>query len=148
MGNVQRVVNGEQLLAIIIPASVRNPGVSFLTSNELSQQLAHMHHPVGHRIAAHFHNPARRSVEYTQEALFIRSGALRVDFYDNEKQYLESRLLRDGDVILLVGGGHGFEVLEELDMVEVKQGPYVGAEDKTVFPAVSHDRIRIEEASQ
>jgi mannose-6-phosphate isomerase-like protein (cupin superfamily) len=79
----------------------------------------------------------------SQETLFIKRGRLRVDFFDNQQTYLESRELKAGDVILLVKGGHGFEVLEELEMVEVKQGPYAGEQDKTLFDGkVSAVRLR------
>jgi hypothetical protein len=65
---------------------------------------------------------------------------LRVDFYDDQRRYLSSRILGAGDVILLVSGGHGFEVLEEVEMFEVKQGPYLGDQDKTPFvPAGSRE---------
>jgi hypothetical protein len=85
-------------------------------------------------IEPHIHNPVQREVLYTQEVLVIKKGALRVDFYDDSRAYLESRVLTTGDVILLAEGGHGFEVLEELEMIEVKQGPYTGDCDKTRFP--------------
>ena len=71
-----------------------------------------MRHPGGKVIAAHVHNPVPRSVAYTQETLFIKRGRLRVDFFDERQKYLESRELAAGDVILLIKGGHGFEVLE------------------------------------
>jgi len=84
-------------------------------------------------------------VHYTHEVLVIKRGKLRVDFYDDDRIYLESRILRTGDVILLVGGGHGFEVLEETEMFEVKQGPYAGGDDKTVFPTVPADEVRLDD---
>jgi hypothetical protein len=102
-----------------------------LTSNDLSQQLAYMHHPAGKIIESHVHSPLPRQVQHTQETLLVRRGKLRVDFYDEQHNYLESRILEAGDVVLLVAGGHGFEVLEDLEMFEVKQGPY--AEDKIRF---------------
>jgi mannose-6-phosphate isomerase-like protein (cupin superfamily) len=74
-----------------------------------------------------------RSVAYTQETLFIKKGKLRVDFYNDDQAYLESRELVAGDVVLLICGGHGFEVLEDLEMIEVKQGPYAGDQDKVRF---------------
>jgi mannose-6-phosphate isomerase-like protein (cupin superfamily) len=74
-----------------------------------------------------------RSVAYTQETLFIKKGKMRVDFYNDDQTYLESRELGPGDVILLIRGGHGFEVLEDLEMIEVKQGPYAGDQDKVRF---------------
>jgi len=111
------------------------PGVHFFTPNELSQQLAYMSHPTGKKIEPHFHILLRREVEYTREALVIKRGILRVDFYDDIQEYLGSHILESGDVILLVKGGHGFEVLEDVEMIEVKQGPYVGDADKIRFKA-------------
>ena len=73
----------------------------------------------------------------------IRKGRLRVDFYDEEQRYLESRILEAGDTILLITGGHGFEVLEEVEMIEVKQGPYVGDGDKTRFAGISTSEARL-----
>ncbi|MBI5450841.1 MAG: hypothetical protein HY940_05735 [Gammaproteobacteria bacterium] len=133
---VEKFEYNGKLLCIIIRAAYAEPGVSFFTSNDLSQQLAYMHHPQGKIIQAHVHNPVPRQVHYTQEVLFIKKGKLRVDLYDDEKSYLESRILCQGDTILLATGGHGFEVLEEVEMLEVKQGPYVGESDKTRFDGI------------
>lgn len=130
---LEEIRDGEAILAIIVRAGFDKPGISFFTPNELSQQLAFMRHPVGKTIAPHVHNPVAREVAYTQEVLFIRRGRLRVDFYDRARRYLHSRVLSPGDVILLASGGHGFEVLEEVEMIEVKQGPYAGELDKTRF---------------
>jgi mannose-6-phosphate isomerase-like protein (cupin superfamily) len=121
------------IYAMIIRASFAAYGVNFFTPDDFSQQLAYMHHPEGKVIDAHVHNPVPREVHYTLEVLFIRRGRLRVDFYDKERNYLESRELAQGDTILLAEGGHGFEVIEEVEMIEVKQGPYTGDADKTRF---------------
>lgn len=134
---IEQIQSAGQLLALIVRREYTSPGISFFTPNELSQQLAYMHHPKGKVIDAHVHNPVPRTVEYTQETLFIKSGRLRVDFFDTAQTYLESREVRAGDVILLIKGGHGFEVLEELEMFEVKQGPYAGDVDKTRFKGIS-----------
>ncbi len=120
-------------MAIILSHKFNEPGIHFFTPNHLSQQLAHMQHPAGKLIEPHSHNPVRREVQLTQETLLIKRGKLRVDFYDDRQEYLESRVLEAGDVILLVNGGHGFEVLEDLEMIEIKQGPYAGDRDKTRF---------------
>ncbi len=133
-----------QLLAIIIPASFSEPGIHFYTPNDFSQQLAYMHHPSGKIISPHVHNPVPREVHFTQEALFIRKGKLRVDFYDEQQNYLESYVLTQGDVILLASGGHGFEVLEEVEMIEIKQGPYAGENDKTRFNGILKEQIKID----
>ena len=132
-----------QLLAIILRATYRRPGIHFLTSGDLSQQLAFMRHPPGKVILPHVHNPVERRVTLTQEALFIRRGSMRVDFYDENRQYLSSYELRTGDVILLIKGGHGFEVLEDTEFVEVKQGPYAGEQDKIRFTAVERKQVKV-----
>lgn len=130
---VEEIVHEGDLMAVIVSARFRSPGIHFFTPDGLSQQLAYMRHPAGKRIQPHVHNPVPRQVEYTQEVLLLRRGRLRVDFYDTRQTYLDSRELVAGDTILLIQGGHGFEVLEEVEMIEVKQGPYVGDHDKTRF---------------
>ncbi len=140
---ITEIKNRDILLAIIIPHDYHQPGISFFTPDELSQQLAYMEHPVGHDIMPHVHNPVRREVHYTQEVLVIRKGKLRVDFYDDNRNYIESHVLQAGDVILLISGGHGFKVLEDLEMFEIKQGPYAGDMDKTRFDGVSESDIQI-----
>jgi mannose-6-phosphate isomerase-like protein (cupin superfamily) len=130
---IEQVVQEGEMLAIIVRDEYSQPGISFFTPKDFSQQLAYMQHLAGTVIQPHFHNPVPRTIHYTQEALFIRRGRLRVDFFDEEQNYLESRELKAGDVILLVRGGHGFEALEQLEMIEVKQGPYVGDKCKTRF---------------
>lgn len=125
-----------QLCAIILPVAHDEQGIQFFTPNALSQQLASMSYAASKVIPSHVHNPVLREVTYTQEALFIRKGKIRVDFYTERQEYRKSRILGAGDVVLLIAGGHGFEVLEELNMVEVKQGPYAGDLDKTRFVPV------------
>ncbi|MGB7440893.1 MAG: hypothetical protein WA919_07485 [Coleofasciculaceae cyanobacterium] len=142
---IKNIIYHNQLLALIISNQFNQPGIHFFTPNELSQQLAYMHHPVGKAIQPHIHNPVPREVQYTQEVLFIKKGKLRVDFYNNQQQYIESHILEAGDVILLVTGGHGFEVLEEIEMIEVKQGPYVGEQDKTRFTGITTEQAKIVE---
>jgi hypothetical protein len=120
---MEEVVIKGQLQAMIVRKGYDEQGIQFFTPNEFSQQLASMSYGKGKVIPAHTHNHVRREVFYTQEALFIRKGKLRVDFYSEQQEYHTSRILEAGDVILLISGGHGFEVLEELNMIEVKQGP-------------------------
>jgi len=134
---IKKVYDGDILLAIIISNKFNEPGIHFFTPDDFSQQLAYMKHPKGKTIIPHVHNPVQRKVEYTQEILFIKSGKIRVDFYNSDQKYLESYILSQHDVILLIEGGHGFEVLEELEMFEIKQGPYAGEKDKTRFTGIS-----------
>ena len=140
---IEKITYHHQLLALIVSHQFNKPGIHFFSPDDLSQQLAYMRHPTGKIIQPHVHNPVPREVEYTQEVLFIKKGRLRVDFYNNHQEYLESRLLEAGDVILLVTGGHGFEVVEEIEMIEVKQGPYVGEKDKTRFQGITNQQAQI-----
>jgi mannose-6-phosphate isomerase-like protein (cupin superfamily) len=139
---VEYLKHGDTLLAIIVPGSFYQAGIRFFTPNDFSQQLAYMRHPVAKTIPPHVHNPVPREVHHTLEVLFIKRGKVRVDFYDEREQYLESRILCSGDVILLASGGHGFEMLEETEMIEVKQGPYAGENDKRRFDGISAAGVR------
>lgn len=144
-GLIDTISHLGQPLALIVSRRFAKPGIYFFTQDDFSQQLGYMHHPAGKVIAPHVHNPVPREVHYTQEVLFIRKGKLRVDFYDKKRIYLESRILEAGDVILLIEGGHGFEVLEEVEMFEVKQGPHVGERDKTRFEGVARAQVKLPE---
>lgn len=141
---IEKIEHAKKLLAIIISHKFNEPGIHFFTPDDLSQQLAYMHHPAGKEIPPHVHNPVPREVQFTQEVLFIKRGKLRVDFYDEERNYLESRVLETGDTVLLATGGHGFEVLEEIEMIEVKQGPYAGDQDKTRFECVDKELLVVQ----
>ena len=130
---VERVEYQGEEMAIIIRNDYSEEGIHFLTSNDYSQQLAYMHHHAGHQIIPHYHNPVPRTVHYTQEVLVIRKGKVKVNFYNMKQECVAGKVLTDGDVILLCSGGHGFDILEETEMIEIKPGPYVGENDKTRF---------------
>ena len=140
---IEKIEYNNELLAIIVRNDFSKDGISFFTPNDFSQQLAYMKHPEGKIIQPHIHNPIKREVHYTKEVLFIKKGKLRVDFYDDFKNYLESRILNIGDVILLSTGGHGFTVMEDIEMFEVKQGPYAGEFDKTRFEGIDESKIKL-----
>lgn len=130
---IEQIVHDDKIYAIIIRNNYSKEGVEFFTPNDFSQQLAFMKHAKGKEIQPHLHNVVTREVHYTKEVLIIRKGVLEVDFYDDNKKYLESRELYAGDVILLAFGGHGFKCLDDVEMIEVKQGPYLGDADKIRF---------------
>ncbi len=138
---LEKVTHNSITLALILRSNYYAEGINFFTPDDYSQQLAYMNRPKGYVIAPHLHNAVARTVQYTKEVLFIKSGQVRVDFYDENQIYLESRVLGSGDVILLSHGGHGFEMLEKSEIIEVKQGPYVGEEDKTRFTPISEAQI-------
>lgn len=123
----------EKIIAIIIRSKYSMPGINFFTPSDFSQQLGYMNRPKGYSIEPHIHRIIERKVTLTQEVLYIKSGKVNVDFYDDDKIYLESTILEKGDVILLASGGHGFEFLEESEIIEIKQGPYLNDDDKVRF---------------
>lgn len=131
--SLEKIIHNNSLLAIIIRSNFNKDGIEFFTPNDFSQQLAYMNRPAGYKIAPHVHNKVQREVFYTQEVLFIKKGKVKIDFYDDSKNYIDTRILETGDVIMLASGGHGFEMLEPTEMIEVKQGPYAGEHDKTRF---------------
>jgi mannose-6-phosphate isomerase-like protein (cupin superfamily) len=130
---IETITHGLEPIALIIRAEFDEPGIHFFTPPSFSQQVAFMKHTKGKKIAPHVHNLVNRQVLYTQEVLLIRRGRLRINLYSSDRKFLEYRILEAGDVILLCGGGHSFEMLEETSMIEVKQGPYAGEKDKTRF---------------
>lgn len=130
---VEVINHNGAVIAIIARKEYRKEGIEFLTPNSYSLQLGHMTRPVGYEVVPHTHNPVRRETYGTQEALFIKSGVIRIDFYSFEREYLESRELSEGDIILLAGAGHGIKVLEAATIVEVKNGPFIEGADKGRF---------------
>lgn len=132
---VEQILDADEIVAIVLRGSLKEPGVSFYSPPEFSQQLGFIRHPAGHVIPPHSHNRVDREVRYTGETLFVREGRVRVDLYRRDHTLLTSRILTDGDTVLLSTGGHGFEILEPTSMIEVKQGPYAGDGDKSRFEA-------------
>ena len=130
-------------LAIIIRNSFSTNDIKFFTPQNFSQQLGYMKRKKGYIIEPHVHNEISREITLTQEVLILRSGKVRVDFYNDDKKYTESSILYPGDVILLANGGHGFAMLEESEIIEVKQGPYLEEKDKEKFEPISNDKIMI-----
>lgn len=133
MDNIEIIKDSQEILAIIIRNEYFTEGIKFFTPDNFSQQLAYMHHKRGKIIRPHIHNVLVREIRYTQEILFIKRGKLKVDIFRNDKTCLSSHFLKEGDIIMLASGGHGIEVLEDIEMFEVKQGPYPGEMDKVHF---------------
>ena len=140
---IEQVINNDIVLSFIIRSNYHSTGIEFFTPSDFSQQLAYMNRQEGYVIPPHVHNIVQRKVRVTQEVLYIKSGKVRVDFYDDDKNYLESKVLNTGDVILLAYGGHGFQMIEKSEIIEIKQGPYDGDNDKTRFNPVSPEDLII-----
>ena len=134
--DIERITNASIELALVVRRSFHKEGIEFFTPSHYSQQVGYMNRPAGHVIAPHLHNPLKREVHYTNEVLLVKSGRVRVDLYSEERVFLQSVVLEAGDLILLARGGHGFEMLEPTEMIEIKQRPYGGDHDKTRFDPV------------
>lgn len=139
---LEKIIHNSLTLSIIIRKDYKKQGIEFFTNDNDSQQLGYMNRPKDYVIPPHRHNLVKRDVHLTQEVLFIKSGKVRVDFFDNEQHYIKSTILLPGDVILLSDGGHGFKMLEESEMIEVKQGPYCGEMDKVRFEPLADESVK------
>jgi mannose-6-phosphate isomerase-like protein (cupin superfamily) len=143
---IERISHAGKELAVIIRNKYQKDGIDFFTPSDYSQQLGYMKRPTGYVIAAHIHHRVPSESMLTSEVLFVKSGRVRVDFYSQEQTYLESSILERGDVILLALCGHGFEMLEDSEIIEVKQGPYTGDQDKIRFKAICKEQVKIRNA--
>jgi hypothetical protein len=131
--NIETIVDGLEPIALIIRAEYDAEGLHFFTPDSFSQQVAYMRHPTDKIVEPHVHNLVARQVLYTQEVLLVRQGKVEVTLFTSARKFLASRILTDGDLILLCGGGHALKMLEETSMIEIKQGPYAGENDKKRF---------------
>lgn len=120
-------------LAYIIRASLMPERTTFLTPDDFKQQVGFVVYPAGGEIARHTHRPIERRLVGTSEVLVVRKGRAEVDIFDDDRTLVTTRELRLGDVMLMMGGGHGFRILEDTVFLEIKQGPYTGVDEKERF---------------
>lgn len=132
--SIEKVCDGDTLIAVIVK-SVYAPqkDAEFLTDENCTQQVGLLNCPKDKIIQSHIHKPVQRNIVGTSEAIFVRKGLVNVDLYNNEKKHISTKTLAQGDLILLITGGHGFKMLEDSELLEVKQGPYLGVDDKERF---------------
>ena len=132
------------MLALIVRGKYRNKkGIKFFTPNESTQQFGYMKHQKEHIIKPHLHKKRLTKISYTTEVILLLKGKLRVDFYNSNKKYLFSKVLIKNDIIMLVHGGHGFKVINDIEMIEIKQGPYSLTKDKVKFDNIDEKKIKI-----
>lgn len=122
-----------KLMAQIVSAETTSSGITFLTSNHEQFQVGLLGWKSGHRIPAHSHREIPREIDRTSEVLFIRKGKVKMSLFTDEGDLLTNSTLSAGDIVTLFEGGHGFEILEDAEIVEIKQGPYLGEDEKYRF---------------
>lgn len=133
MDNVEEIRIGDIVCAIVLRKEFHEPGVSFFTPAEFSQQLGMLIHDKGKRVERHRHKLIKREIFKTQEVLVLLEGKIKVDLFTDEAKEVKTLELNAGDTILLASGGHSVEILEPSKIVEVKQGPYSGLDEKEFF---------------
>jgi len=130
---VERIYWGNACLAYIIRAGFLPDETIFLTPPDYKQQVGYIVYPAGGEIQRHIHQSLKRHIVGTSEVLIVRKGRCEIDVYDDDRKLVATRELREGDIMIMVGGGHGFRMLEDTILLEIKQGPYPGVEEKERF---------------
>jgi hypothetical protein len=120
-------------LAYIIRSQLNPTQTTFVTPPQFKQQVGFVVYPAGGEIQRHVHRALERHLVGTSEVLILRQGRCEIDIYNNERELVATRELRQGDIMLMVDGGHGFRMTEDTIFVEVKQGPYTGLDEKERF---------------
>ncbi len=132
--SVESIKHNGVVIAQVIYNTFQKEGIEFFSSKDYPLQLGYMNRQKNYKISPHIHNPVKRNTVGTQEVLIVKSGIIRIDFYSHEQEYLESRNVSQGDIVLLIEAGHGIEFITKAEIVEVKNGPYDSeANDKQRF---------------
>jgi hypothetical protein len=133
MEPVEKIVADDRVLAFIIRRELEPSKTTFVTAETMNFQAGFIVYPAKSEIARHVHKPIHRKLSGTSEVLMVKKGRCEVDFFTDQKQLVATRELRQGDVLLLLAGGHGFRLLEDTVFLEIKQGPYTGLDEKERF---------------
>jgi quercetin dioxygenase-like cupin family protein len=130
---VEHIHWNDQPLATIIRATLNPEKTTFLTPDTFNLQVGFVVYPAGGEVARHTHHPLERHIVGTSEVLVVKQGRCEIDIYNDERHLVATRELHSGDIMVMVGGGHGFRMLEDTILLEVKQGPYTGLDEKERF---------------
>lgn len=128
-----RIISNGNLLAQIIRAKPHIKKTAFFASAEANMQVGFVVYKANTDIKRHIHKSIQRKLDRTEEVLVVQKGKCTVDIYDVNKEFVVSKKLRVGDIIILISGGHGFRIIEDTVLLEIKQGPYTGRGEKERF---------------
>ena len=131
--NVEAIGRDGKVFAYVMRDTPGEKKTTFLTPDEAIQQVGFVVHPAGAEVRRHYHLPLERSIVGTPEVLVVRQGRCEMDVYDDQQEIVCTRELESGDIMVMVGGGHGFRMVEDTVLLEVKQGPYYGPDEKAYF---------------
>ena len=130
---IEKIFFNDVPLAFIIRGELLPEKTTFLTPPDFKQQVGFVVYPTGGEIQRHVHRPLKRHLTGTSEVLIVRQGLCEIDIYNDDRELVATRELREGDIMLMVAGGHGFRMLKDTVFLEVKQGPYTGEDEKERF---------------
>jgi len=130
---IERICSGATCLAYIIRAGFLPNRTTFITPPEFKQQVGYVVYPAGGEVKRHVHLPLERHLSGTSEVLIVRRGSCEIDIFSEDRQLVATRELHEGDIMLMVEGGHGFRMLEDTILLEIKQGPYLEIKEKEHF---------------
>jgi cupin fold WbuC family metalloprotein len=133
MQHIETIKDANQTFAFIIRSDCEPDSSVFLTPPHLEMQAGFIVYKKDERIKPHYHLPSNRTIHKTTECLVVKSGKCLVDIFDDNQVIVSTHNLNQDDIILIVGGGHGFRMLEDTVLFEIKQGPYLEADDKKHF---------------
>jgi len=131
--HVEHISSNGTSLAYIIKAAIDPKVTTFLTPSELKQQVGFVVYPAGGEVKRHVHRALERHLIGTSEVIVVRKGRCEIDIYNDDRQLVATREILSGDIMLMTGGGHGFRMLEDTVLLEIKQGPYTGIDEKEQF---------------
>ena len=135
----EQITDNGVIIAIIITSKFTKEGIEFFTPNDFSQQLGYMNRSKGYKIEAHSHKRVQHAVLQTHEVLYVKSGKVKIELYNDKHIFIEDRTLSAGDVILLASGGHSIEMMEDSELIEIKQGPYSNDDKISFTPLKNND---------
>lgn len=130
MEKIEKIIDEEKILAVVVRKDSSLKEVNFFTPQDFSQQLGLLVHEKGKKIKAHRHKLIKREITLTQEVLVVLEGKVKIDLYNEKLKKIKTVVISDGDTILLAHGAHSIEILEDSRIIEIKQGPYAGVDDK------------------
>ena len=141
---IKKIYHKNKLFALVVENKYRKKkGITFFSTNDLPQQFGYINQKKNHKILPHKHNKRSTKIIITSEVLILLKGILRVDFYDFKEKYLFSKILEKGQIIFLFHGSHGFKIIKDVEMIEVKQGPFIKKKDKKKFLPIDENKIII-----
>jgi hypothetical protein len=129
----EHITCNDKPLAYIIRAEMTPEKTTFLTPLDFNLQLGFIVYPANGSVARHAHWPLERNIVGTSEVLIIKKGRCEIDVYNDDRELVATRELRTGDIMMMIAGGHGFRMLEDTILIEIKQGPYTGMDEKETF---------------